>query len=127
MTSFLEKLFEGPGAANGISWVCAHHADKLDDIGLTDWLYGIKNTAATGAYRASPGERHTVGEERVVPLQLVEAISLLLSGRYPCTRFMPYFSTSSYCKGRQEAGYLPTKCVPCPSQRLKGTATLCRA
>lgn len=91
MTSLLENLFEGPGAANGISWVRLHHADKLDDISLVDWLYGIKDTAASGAYRASPGEKHTVGEERGVPFLLARGIivaavkSIPVHHAYPIT------------------------------------------
>ena len=63
VASVLAKLFEGPGAANGISWIRLRHADKLDDIGLIDWLCKIKDTAVSGAYRASVGENHSVGEK----------------------------------------------------------------
>lgn len=99
MTSLLEKLFEGPGASNGISWVRLHYADKLDDIGLIDWLYGIKDTATSGAYRASPSGSHTVGEERDVPLQLAEAVLLLLPGRYRAPGLCHSFPTPCYLKG----------------------------
>lgn len=68
VASLLEKLFEGkPGARHALSWVRLHHGDKsdnngLDDIGLVDWMYGLRDVAVTGVYRASLGEAHTVGE-----------------------------------------------------------------
>lgn len=72
VTSLLEKLFEGkPGAHHALPWVRLHHGDKsgeygLDDIGLVDWMYGLRDVAATGAYRASLGEAHTVGEKGAI-------------------------------------------------------------
>eukprot|EP00752_Nemacystus_decipiens_P005974 g5396.t1 len=68
VTSLLEKLFEGkPGASNALLWIRRQHHEKvgkdgpgLDDVGLVDWLYGVRGMAATGAYRASLGECHTV-------------------------------------------------------------------
>lgn len=58
----LEALFQGAGAVNGVSWVLRHGNNRLDDIGLIDWLYCIRDRAAARAYRASLGKSHTVGE-----------------------------------------------------------------
>jgi len=75
--SLLRNLFEGrPGASGALQWLRRHHRGDgdggnyggsgepvLDDVGLLDWLYCLRDAAATGAYRASLGEEHSVGEE----------------------------------------------------------------
>lgn len=66
VNGFLEKLFQGkPGAVNAVSWVRSHHSEILDDVSLVDWLYGIMEKAKAGAYRASIGSAHTVGETQM--------------------------------------------------------------
>ncbi|CAM9619128.1 unnamed protein product, partial [Hapterophycus canaliculatus] len=66
VTSLLEKLFGGrPGAADALPWIRSHHGDKvngnnLHDVSLVHWLHGIRDDAATGAYRVSFGKAHTL-------------------------------------------------------------------
>ncbi|CAN0344425.1 unnamed protein product, partial [Ectocarpus sp. 12 AP-2014] len=70
-------LFQGrPGACNAIPWIRSHHGGKdkdkdkdsklkgndgsLDDVSLVDWMCGLRDMSATGAYRASLGETHSL-------------------------------------------------------------------
>lgn len=84
VTSLLEKLFVGrPGAHLALPWIRQHHGDKsegggLDDIGLADWMYGLRDVAATGAYRASLGECHTVGERGIISCRGNQSVPLCL-------------------------------------------------
>ncbi|CAN0223081.1 unnamed protein product [Ectocarpus sp. 6 AP-2014] len=75
VSDVLDLLFQGrPGAGNAIPWIRSHHGGKdkdkdnklkgnggsVDDVSVVDWLCGLRDTSATGAYRASLGETHSL-------------------------------------------------------------------
>ncbi|CAM9724198.1 unnamed protein product [Ectocarpus sp. 13 AM-2016] len=79
VSGVLDLLFQGkPGAGNAITWIRSHHGGKdkgkdkdkdnklkgndgsLEDVSLVDWLCGLRDMSATGAYRASLGETHSL-------------------------------------------------------------------